>query len=674
MLTLQLGALLDLKTLRRELPTALRSLTGSDRVTLLLVDAENARLEVAALTDATPIDALPGVSLFLSDPLTAPLKEGASVSVCEQVTPESVFFSLMTNLSLTTFIAVPLRHGDELVGVVLADNRTAPISDSMRATLEAVAPSAAIVLKNAIQHSRIVSELDAKMYELSIMRQIDRELSDTIELSHVFALTLDWAIRYTGGLAASLAVFDDVTDELRFVDDLGYSVSAQQLALVRAANGSGIAYRAARSGRTEVVPDVSVDHDYVELMATMRSHMSVPVKREERVIAVLTVESRKLNAFTDEHVDFIEKLAARAGVAIDNARLYAESQRERDKLAHILRDIVDVVVVVGNDDRIVMVNKSALAAMRLPERIDYTGQSSAAIFEETPLIDVFNRAKTSERVMVEQVQLPDGRTYYVNIAPRPAIGWIIVMHDITPLKETDELKSQLIGNVSHDLKQPLSVINGYIELLQMTQPLTEKSQGFVGMMQRQVTNMRLLINDLLDSARIEAGMLKLDIAPLQIGKVIGDCVQDLLPIVEGKAMRMDVNVPANLPTLHGDFQRLKQIFNNLISNAIKYTPPEGRIQIAAEATNDSIRIAVIDNGIGISPEDQARIFERFYRVRHAETETIEGTGLGLALVKKLVEAHGGQLGLESALGEGSTFTVTLPLTAKPQMTEDTSTM
>ena len=133
--------------------------------------------------------------------------------------------------------------------------------------------------------------------------------------------------------------------------------------LLRSQHG-GIALRVARSGRAEVIPDVATDSDYVAVSSAIRSHMSVPVMREDRVIAVITIESRRLNAFTDDHLSFVAKLAARAGVAIDNARLYSEAVREREKLSHILSEIADIVIVIGNDDRVVLINQSAIAALR----------------------------------------------------------------------------------------------------------------------------------------------------------------------------------------------------------------------------------------------------------------------------------------------------------------------
>jgi len=166
------------------------------------------------------------------------------------------------------------------------------------------------------------------MREMQILRKIDRELNDTIDLKRVFSMTLDWALRFTNAQYASLCTYDEETDELRFHLDYGYEVSSEHLAAIRSEFGAGITARVARSGQAEVVPDVSMDAEYVLLANRVRSQLSVPVKREDRVVAVITLESKKPDGFTDQHLDFVAKLATRAGVAIDNARLYDTAIRE----------------------------------------------------------------------------------------------------------------------------------------------------------------------------------------------------------------------------------------------------------------------------------------------------------------------------------------------------------
>lgn len=567
--------------------------------------------------------------------------------------------TLLSALNTTKAYGVPLMLKDAniLIGAIVIG-----VEDEQQATsLTTSADIFALTLRNALHHTRTLKELNAKNQELSLTRRIDRELNDSLNLNHMFEIALDWALRVTLANSASMIVYDQNRDELRYEIDLGYDMPAEHLALTRKNMGGGIAHRVARSGHTEVIPDVSLDSAYLELSPTIRSHISVPVMREDRVIAVISVESRKLNAFTDDHVDFVEKLATRAGVAIDNARLYGEAVREREKISLILNTTSDAVIAIDHDDQIILINPSAIAALRLYPDTDYLGQPALEVLEHTGLEKLFRNAKLHEQSMIEEVTLSDGRTYHLNLTQHKQLGWIIVMNDVSEYKRLDQLKTELVSTVSHDLKQPLMIMTGYVELLTIHNTVNERGERYTKMLSRSIQNMRQLIDDLLDLAKIENGNMPIQLKQdLSMKRLLNECLEEVRPLAESKTMKINVDIPSDLPLITGDHNRLVQIFTNLIGNAIKYTPPEGAIRVSVEQRDAAIRVAVQDNGIGISPQDQAHIFERFYRVKSPEIENIEGSGLGLAIVKRIVEAHQGQIGLESRLGHGSTFYVTLP--------------
>jgi signal transduction histidine kinase len=664
-LTARLGTILSIKSLTRELAQAAREITQSERAAILLVDSERATFSVGAV-DAAEIPPFnrTAVSYSPAEPAFAAWLRGESyLAQTGDITAESPLSGLMQTLEIDSFYSLPLLIAEAPAGVIIVANQTThPLLDLDRIELlDSVQASAEIAFANATLYSQTVAELDVRMQELEMMRQIDRELSDTIQLERVFDLTLDWALRYTVAQGASLALYSSETDELRFVADLGYSVDQNTPTLN--SNNGGIALRVARSGEPAMVADALADPDYIPVSSAIRSHMSVPLLRDDVVIAVITLESRRLNAFTEDHLQFVDKLAARAGVAIDNARLYSESVREREKLSHILSEIADIVIVVGIDDRMILINQSGIAALGQnaeATNATYVGRPSDEALAKTPLLPLFQNAKTSGQMMVDEVELNGDRTYYAEFSPQAEIGWIIVMHDITPLKETDELKSELVATVSHDLKQPLSVMNGYLELLQMSHHLDPRGENFVRMIARSIDHMRHLIDDVLDLAKIESG-IALQLEPLQIEKLILECIENVSGLAENKSMQIASDFAPDLPKIAGDPNRLQQIFSNLIGNAVKYTQRGGSVHVMIEALDHNLRFTVRDNGMGISPEEQAHIFDRFYRVRRPETENIEGTGLGLAIVKKLIEAHKGTIGVESSVGEGTAFYVTLPI-------------
>lgn len=670
-IALMLGTTLDFEAFAEQLILAIRDYVGCERVILFVPDDQDVALEYSAsnvrLPSADKQSALESlqIALYTTDDDVVITKWLAGTPVLLQSnnssSPQPNFW-LVDALGSTELYTCPLILDGQVIGLMIIDNAFSgtPLKPSQCAALDVVAESTAVALQNARLHRKTVLELADNMREMYIMRQIDRELNDTIDLTHVFQMTLDWALRFTNAQFASLALFNEDADLLRFMVEYGYDQPPDKLAAIRNEFGGGITQRVARSGYAEVVPDVSMDPDFVRLASNVRSQLSVPVMREDRVIAVITLESKKLNGFTDNHLDFVAKLATRAGVAIDNARLYEESIREREKLSHILGNTADVIVVIAPDDRVMLINESAVGAMHLYPNENYVARPIFDTFENDTFLDAYRRAKASGETVTQEVVMPNARIFYANMRVHEGIGCIIVMHDITPFKEMDKLKSELIGTVSHDLKQPLGVMNGYVELLMMQQAVSPQGMNHIQMIRRAVQNMRQLIDDLLDLTKIESG-IKLDLQPVPISAVIVDCLESLRPNVQNKQMTVISEINENLPNVMGDKSRLRQVLMNLIGNAVKYTPPEGWVKVSAEPRGNTLRLSIQDNGLGISPEDQIHIFDRFYRVRRPETDSIEGTGLGLAIVKSLVEAHNGQIGLESRLGEGSTFYLTLPV-------------
>ena len=669
---LAMGASFDREAILNELTNAIMELLHFDRGLVLLFDEKREGLTFGAYTHAAPDPEsqfmLEQLQLDLAeaenDPLIGPWLKGEPVLV-EDAAPylPSRLNWLLTTLDLRRFYSVPLTVGDNLRGVILADNSitSSAITQEQRGLLNALGANIAITLENARLYRMTDEQLSNTVTELKILSQIDRELNDALSADRVLNLTLDWALRFTGSDAAVVALIDETKQELRFVSAYGFDPDTwAELQEKTWPLEKGITGRVARTGKSVNVGDVQTDPDFVKVLSGTQSQLSVPLTRENRVIAVMSLESTRPNAFTEANIAFVMRLAARAAVAIDNANLFDETRRERQKLEIILGNISDVVIVIDHDDNLVLVNQAAMGAFRLPPREQYAGRPVNEVFEHTKLLPHYRRAVELKQALVGELTLYEERTFHISIVPAPQVGWSIVMHDITPFKETEKLKNELVATTSHDLKNPLGSIMGYIDLIAMTNPLNEQGQEYLRRVQRAVGLMRQLIDDLLDMARIESG-IDLEYEDVMLSKVVNEIVENFDYQVTEKEMQVELAFSPNLPRVPADESRLRQILSNLISNAIKYTQPEGHVRIEAEPREGYLHIAIKDDGMGISPEDQAQVFERFFRVRTAETDSIEGTGLGLAIVKSLVQAHGGQIGLESRLGEGTTFYFTLPL-------------
>ena len=239
------------------------------------------------------------------------------------------------------------------------------------------------------------------------------------------------------------------------------------------------------------------------------------------------------------------------------------------------------------------------------------------------------------------------------------------------IKRANEAKSEFVSLVSHELKVPMTAIKGYARLLATGRAgqINDNQQEFLSVIENNVERMQTLVNDLLDHSRLEAGRMQLEFEATPLASVVSDVVQVVQREVESRNQQLTVDIPADLPPVRADRARLTQVLTNLVSNAYKYTPSGGSIQVRAELWQEKgeaqkepmVRCAVSDTGIGIAPEDQERIFTAFFRSQNGLSRETEGTGLGLSIARRIVELHGGRIWVESAVGEGSTFYFTVPV-------------
>jgi two-component system phosphate regulon sensor histidine kinase PhoR len=237
-----------------------------------------------------------------------------------------------------------------------------------------------------------------------------------------------------------------------------------------------------------------------------------------------------------------------------------------------------------------------------------------------------------------------------------------VLHDVTELRRLERVRQDFVANVSHEFKTPLTAIQGFAEtLLAGALEDPNNNRRFLEIIRDQAARLAQLTDDLLKLARIEAGKLEVEFSPVSLMEVIERCAETSLLKASRKQIAIQVNVPPGLPPVLGDAGLLREVLQNLIDNAIQYTPEGGQIQVCASAGARQAVVTVSDTGIGIPLADQERIFERFYRVDAARLREAGGTGLGLSIARHIVESHGGRIWVESAVGAGSKFSFSVPL-------------
>jgi two-component system phosphate regulon sensor histidine kinase PhoR len=431
----------------------------------------------------------------------------------------------------------------------------------------------------------------------------------------------------------------------------------------------GIPGQVIRLNRAILVPDVMQDERYLPLMelSDTRSELAVPLQIpirapngfevENRIIGVLDVRSTDVGAFTADDQDLLQSLADQIARALENARLFGRIQNERATLEAILNGTNDAIIVTDQADRVLLFNPAARQAF-LNGKPLLPASPISEVLDNNVLLALWD-GSTGQASGPTEVPLPDGRTFYAGLTMIPGVGKVAVLHDISRLKELDQIKSEFVSTVSHDLRSPLQAIQTSAELLPRLSELTREQTKEVIHIQAVVRRMSTLVQNLLDIGRIEAG-IGMEAEPCAVDEIIASAAGAFRGLAEKKGLDFALDVPPSLPLVKGNPLRIDQVISNLVSNAIKFTL-EGSVTIKAWAGNGQVLMEVADTGIGIPVEAQDKLYQKFYRVKSPETHGIRGTGLGLAITKSIVESYGGQIDLESYPRLGSTFRVTLPI-------------
>jgi len=369
---------------------------------------------------------------------------------------------------------------------------------------------------------------------------------------------------------------------------------------------------------------------------------------------------------TDDMVEAVKRSLERARrlgdwVRGEVGRTTASLQRQVVEFDTIFNNIADGVIILDKQARIILINQVACQVFGVAADSIF-GKSIAQSLPHPDLQSMLGRS-AEEGLKYHEINFDDGRVFNAHYAPIPNIGFAVTLQDISYLKELDHIKTDFVHTVSHDLRSPLTSVLGYAELIGRTGPLNEHQSEFMARLRSSIQDITALVNDLLDLGRLEAGFdTRREI--VQLENILGYTLDILGGQVNAHNLQVRFESEPNLPPLKANPLRLRQMFDNLIGNAIKYTPPGGQIHIRLRAEGGQIILQVSDTGPGIPPSDQPRIFEKFYRGENVPDD-VPGSGLGLAIVKSIVDSHHGRIWVESTLGQGSTFFVVLPAYVPP---------
>lgn len=336
------------------------------------------------------------------------------------------------------------------------------------------------------------------------------------------------------------------------------------------------------------------------------------------------------------------------------------SETERARLETVFNSIHDSVMIIDDDSLIVLVNPAFCRTFGVVSQ-DVVGKHALEVLKNPDVLELVKQPYTQNLLRFHEVSFPDGRAGNAQLTQIPDVGFALTLHDITDLKEMDRIRSELVHTVSHDLRSPLTSVIGYTELIDRAGSLTDTQREFLKRIQDSVQHITSLINDLLELGSLEAG-LDSRREFVQLDGILNYTLEMLQGQIRAKHITVQTDI-SPLPALRANPVRLRQVFDNLVGNAIKYAPDHGQVVVMMRAEDDQIITRVTDNGPGIPSKDQAHIFDKFYRASNVSSKS--GSGLGLAIVKSIVESHQGRVWVESIMGKGSSFFVVLPVVTEP---------
>ena len=619
--------------------------------------------------------------------------------------------------SVKSSLAVPLRKDENLIGVLqLVDTSRSDrfgMPDVEQATY--FGAQVAIAIQNALlltEMRELNEQLDIRVVErtralgeerdrVHYLLRVTSELAASLDQDRVLIRALELVNEIVNATHGSILLVDSMTGELIYPS----AFETHKLPpLPRVDLGikpeEGLAGWIIRYRSAVIIDDTSNDDRWIAQPenSELRSVMAVPLIANDEVIGVLTLFHHEAHAFTQEQLELVEAAATQVANAISNSQLYLLIRDQAERLGSMLREehveaaknqsilesIADGVLVTDANGIVVLANLSASRILEIPHDqlagkpvnellglYAATGDNWIRTVEEWA---GSNLHEGQHQFLAERLTIED-KFVSVHLSPVFAggqfFGTVSIFRDVTQEVAVDRMKSEFVSTVSHELRTPMTSIKGYAELMLMgaAGPMSDAQQQYLDVIIGNANRMSELINDLLDISRIESGKTTLELQPVNlsqiIAQVVGEHLQGLIKH-ENKPIEIVTEVPTTLPLVNADPDRVTQIMTNLLDNAFQYTPTDGLISVTTRTVDDYVSVRVSDTGIGISRENQSKVFDRFFRVEDSDIQQVPGTGLGLAIVRSLVEMQGGEIDVESKLGEGSTFTFTLPLTPAEQ--------
>jgi PAS domain S-box-containing protein len=563
-------------------------------------------------------------------------------------------------------LALPLEVEDQIIGLIeIYDKNPSRTFSADDIRLFRILATQTTL---AMEQARLFDETRQRLNEVATLYTIAQEFNKNLDLETVLD-TIVMTLRQAVGCRGCCIFLQDQTGEqmeIKAAD--GLKPHWRKMAKLRL--GEGIAGRAAAEGRTIYVPDTYREPDFIFFDEDVHSLMVIPLYAQGEVIGTINLDDNQPNAFGPTEERLLTIAATQAGIAIENAQLFARVSREQQQTRAIIQHMADGLLLIDSQG-VIMTCNQALATMLGLHPGQLIGEKMTSPNLPPNLASIMTPttypARTGVLAREMTIEYPRPRilkvfsTIVVDDDHTP-IGEVRVVHDITKEREVEQLKDDFFSTISHELRTPLFSIQGFATILLEEQDLDAATQAeFLATIQRQAMQLSEMVNNLLDLSRIDEGKLDLEKESVAMRDLIHQTILKLQGFAHQRKVNLTSKLPPSLPMIMGDKQRLEQVLTNLIGNAIKFTSADGQVLVSAAHTANEVHVQVRDDGIGIPPEDMDQIFSRYYQGDNKSARSAMGSGLGLHIAKKIIEEHGGRIWAESPGDRGSTFHFTLPL-------------
>lgn len=518
----------------------------------------------------------------------------------------------------------------------------------------------------ALSFEQMRRSLKKRMDELSLLLSVSQNVSTSMDINQSLQAIIASALQATQADGARIIMSNPSGRQpLQFGEGAAASLMAPyDRTMMRLANQQQNGILILRS-RQQIRATLSAEKP-VPADLPLACLIAIPMQARDRYRGVFWLGYTSSHDFSQLEINFLTTLAGQASVVAENTLLFTNAEGGRRRLLAILSSTSDAVIVTDQTDRIILVNPAMEKAFDLKANRVYRRPVKDVL---PSLILLEALMKKTARPQSFELTAADDRTYLANVSAirgenNEVLGRVAVLRDITAMKEINEMKSELVRTVSHDLRGPLAYMRGYATMLPTVGEINEKQSHYLNKIVMGVDQMTSLVEGILNLRRLESGqeVMYEEIRPEKLLETVASHHEHE---AEQAGLHLMTDVPTDLPSIWVDRSLIQQALSNLVHNAVKYAKESGPLILSASTEQDELIFSVQDQGPGIPAESVPRLFDEFYRVHQRGAEHVKGSGLGLSLVRSIARRHGGRVWCQSKVGEGSTFYLSVPVNGIP---------